>query len=298
MIDLHTHTLYSDGADTPEQVLRRAAEAGVTSLSITDHNSVGAYRDPAMARWQELYPGKLVRGIEITCMHAGEIVETLGYGYDLERMEATLPHVVLPFREKQLREAELIARAFERAGAVFDRANIVFDADHESARKSFLAELKRHPENLSLVSDPASLERSSAFTRHEIYNPDSPLYVDESSLYPTLAQAAAAIHDCGGIALLAHLYIYAHAREFRGRLRAMVDENGLDGVECAHSDFTPEQVADLEGFCRKERLMMSGGSDYHGTRKPDIALGRGKGGLAVPEAYLETWPASHRPMRA
>ena len=102
MIDLHTHTVYSDGADTPETLLRGAAQAGLTHLSITDHNSVGAYRDPAAVHWRDLFPGKLIRGIEITCMYEGEIVEVLGYGYDLDKLEALLPQVVLPFREKQL----------------------------------------------------------------------------------------------------------------------------------------------------------------------------------------------------
>lgn len=290
MIDIHTHTVYSDGADTPEALLRHAAELGLTHLSITDHNSVGAYRDPVMDRWRDLFPGTLIRGIEITCMFEGEIVEVLGYGYDLDKLEALLPQVVLPFREKQLREAKLIAAAFDRAGVVYDKANIAFDPDRDSSRKAFLGELVKEPENLKLLSDPRSAGKSSLFTRQEIYNPQSPLYVDESPLYPTLKEGAGAIRSCGGIALLAHLYIYAHAPQFRARLRAIVDENGLDGVECAHSEFTPEQITDLEGFCRQEGLMMSGGSDYHGTRKPDISIGRGKGALSVPEEYLRTWP--------
>lgn len=294
MIDIHTHTLHSDGADSVEELLRHAQELGLSHLSITDHNKVSAYRDPAMEHWQELYHGTLIRGIEITCMYKGEIVEVLGYGYDLDKLEALLPGLVLPFREKQLREAELIANAFQKAGVIFDPANIVFDPDHESARKSFLAELKKHPENLALVTDPASLERSSAFTRKEIYNPLSPLYVDESSLYPTLQQASDAIHAAGGISLLAHLYVYAHAAEFRAELDEIVAWAKLDGVECAHSEFTPEQIADLEQYDTEKGLLHSGGSDYHGARKPKVALGSGQGQLNIPETYLNDWPAQIR----
>ena len=290
MIDIHTHTVYSDGADTPEELLRHAAQAGLTHLSITDHNSVSAYRDPVMDHWRDLLPGTLIRGVEITCMYEGEIVEVLGYGYALDKLEALLPQLVLPFREKQLREAELIAAAFGRAGVVYDKANITFDPDRGSSRKAFLQELVKTPENLRLLSDPRSAEKSSVFTRQEIYNPASPLYVDESSLYPTLKDGAEAIHACGGIALLAHLYIYAHAPQFRARLRSIVDENALDGLECAHSEFTLEQMVDLENFCRGEGLLMSGGSDYHGARKPDIGLGTGRGQLAVRESCLDAWP--------
>lgn len=290
MIDIHTHTLHSDGADTVEELLRHAQELGISHLSITDHNKVSAYRDPIMEHWQDLYHGTLIRGIEITCMYKGEIVEVLGYGYDLDKLEALLPGLVLPFREKQLREAGLIAATFQKAGVIFDPANIVFDPDHESARKSFLAELKKHPENLSLVTDPASLDRSSAFTRKEIYNPLSPLYVDESSLYPTLQQASDAIHAAGGISLLAHLYVYAHAAEFRAELDDIVAWAKLDGVECAHSEFTVEQIADLERYDTEKGLLHSGGSDYHGTRKPKISLGSGQGQLSIPETYLQNWP--------
>lgn len=290
MIDIHTHTVYSDGADTPEQVLRHAAELGLTHLSITDHNSVGAYRDPVMGHWRDLFPGTLIRGIEITCMLEGEIVEVLGYGFDLEKLEALLPHLVLPFREKQLREAELIAAAFDRAGVVYDRTAVTFDPDRESSRKAFLRELVKEPANLKLLDHPRSAEKSSVFTRQEIYNPQSPLYVDESSLYPTVEGAVKAIHDCGGIALMAHLYIYAHAQDFRARLPEILEEKGLDGMECAHSEFTLDQIVDLETFCQSRGLLMSGGSDYHGSRKPGLALGCGYGHLSVRESYLDAWP--------
>jgi len=290
MIDLHTHTLYSDGADPVDVLLDRAAQAGLTHLSITDHNSVGAYRDPAMADVKARFPGVLIRGVEITCMFQGEIVEVLGYHYDLEQMEAALPKIVLPFRVKQLRERDLIAAAFTQAGVPFDPEKIIFDPDHESSRKAFLAEFNRDPANRRLLSDPDSWKKSSAFTRHEIYNPASPLYVDESSLYPTVDAAARTIHACGGVALLAHLHEYAHAREFRRCLLDIVRDNGLDGVECAHSCFTPEQIADLEAFCAQNHLLRSGGSDYHGARKPDISLGTGRGQLSIPEAYLSDWP--------
>ena len=294
MIDLHTHTLYSDGSDTVEQLLSAAARLGLTHLSITDHNTVGAYRDPAMERLPELYPGRLIPGVEITCMFEGEIVEVLGYGFSLDAMESQLTQIVLPFREKQLQEQALIAAAFHRAGVIYDPEAIVFDPDHESSRKAFLRQLVKEPRNLRLLTNPASAGKSSLFTRQEIYNPDSPLYVDESSLYPTVAQAALAIHSCGGIALLAHLYEYAHADDFRSRLLDIVKGNELDGVECAHSSFTAAQTADLEEWCIRNDLLSSGGSDYHGSRKPDISLGTGRGQLAISTQYLERWPSTSK----
>lgn len=286
MIDLHTHTCCSDGADQPEALFEKALAAGLTLLSVTDHNTVAAYRSGAAAG----YPGKLIPGVEITCMYQGEVVEVLGYGFNLDAMEAELSAHVLTFEEKQKREFELVCAAFTGAGAVFDRNQVVFDPKTESCRKSFLAHLKTNASNRRLFSCDQSWESSRAFTRMEIYNPDSPLYVDEAPLYPSVGTAVEMIHRSGGIAFLAHLYIYAHAEEFRGKLDFIARTFGLDGIECAHSAFTPEQIEDLNRFCLEHKLLRSGGSDYHGSRKPGISLGTGRGQLNVTEDYLLGWP--------
>ena len=97
------------------------------------------------------------------------------------------------------------------------------------------------------------------------------------------------IHASHGIALMAHLFLYAHAESFFSRLAVLQPELGLDGMECRHSVFTPEQAQRLEAFCREHHLLCSGGSDFHGTRKPDVRLGN-EGGLTIPEAFLSNWP--------
>ena len=169
MIDLHTHTCCSDGADSVETLLRRAEEQKLSVLSITDHNTVAAYRGRGILE----YSGTLIPGVEITCMYQGEVVEVLGYGYRLEDMEAELSRHVLTFEEKQKREFELICAAFRRAGAVFDPAEISFDPTKESSRKAFLRHLNQFPENRRFFSSDETWQSSKAFTREEIYNPDS-----------------------------------------------------------------------------------------------------------------------------
>lgn len=289
MMDLHTHTVYSDGSSTVRELLTQAQALGLEVLSITDHNTVDAYHDPTLACWRQLYKGQLLPGVEITCMLEGEIVEVLGYGYDLEEMEKQLKKHLLSFREKQLREAELILTALPKAGAVLDPAMVQFDPDQESCRKAVLAELKKYPGNYRLFSSESGWKTSRGFTRHEIYNPQSALYVDESPLYPTVKQAVEMIHASGGIAFLAHLFIYAHAERFFSQLDAIQRETGLDGIECRHSVFTVQQAQRLEQFCTEYHLLRSGGSDFHGARKPDVELGN-RGGLTVPSKWLACWP--------
>lgn len=286
MIDLHTHTCHSDGADTVEELLKKAKALGITVLSITDHNSVSAYRTASAGAYQ----GKLIPGVEITCMYEGEVVEVLGYGFALDRMEEELRQHVLTFREKQLREFQLLCDAFSKLGVRYEPEDILFHPDQESCRKAFLGNIKKYPENRRFFRSGESWESSRAFAREEIYNPNSQLYVDESSLYPDVKTAVGMIHRSGGIGFLAHLYIYANAERIRGNLPAIVKEFGLDGVECAHSEFTGKQIEDLNGFCRDHGLLRCGGSDYHGSRKPGIELGTGYGSLKVTEAYLMGWP--------
>lgn len=286
MIDLHTHTCHSDGADSAEELLIKAQAAGITILSITDHNTVSAYRTDAV----KAYRGSLIPGVEITCMYEGEVVEVLGYGFALDQMEEELKKHVLTFREKQLREFELLCDTFTRAGVRFEPEKVSFDPDKESCRKAVLKNLKQYSENRGFFSSEESREHSRVFTREEIYNPASRLYVDEFSLYPDVGTAAAMIHRSGGIAFLAHLYIYANATGIRRNLTGILRKFGLDGVECAHSEFTEQQIADLNGFCREHGFLRSGGSDYHGSRKPGIEPGTGQGQLKLTKAYLAEWP--------
>ena len=99
MIDLHTHTLHSDGADEVLTLLKLAQQKGIEILSITDHNSVAAYRTPEMKGYGKIFGGKVILGVEITCMFFGEVVEVLGYGFYLDAMEQQLKQHTLAFEE-------------------------------------------------------------------------------------------------------------------------------------------------------------------------------------------------------
>lgn len=290
MIDLHTHTYCSDGADSPLTVCTKADDLHLYLHSITDHNTVDAYYDPQLQKHLQQPHTPLLNGIEITCMFEGEVVEVLGYGFDLDAMQKLLDQHVLKFADKQNKEYALILKALDQAGAVYEQDQITFDPDKESARKSVWKELLRHPENDSLFSSPESRKTSRAFTRKEIYNPESPLYVDEQSLYPTVKEAVSIIHESEGIAFLAHLYEYANAADLFSRMEDIVKETGLDGLECRHNCFKPEDTARLETFCDAHHLLKSGGSDYHGARKPNVIMGNIPE-MQVPDSYISQWPA-------
>ncbi len=287
MIDIHSHTKYSDGSSSVEEVLQEATRLGLTLLSITDHNTVEAYRDLSKPEVRQLFPGKILSGVEITTTYNGEIIEVLGYKFDLNKMDALLKKNVLTFEEKQLKEYELIKEQYRKVGVMFDPSAIKFDPKIESSRVAFVREIKKYPENNKFFLYPESLATYSGFTRNEIYNPKSPLYVNESSLFPSLDETIDMIHDAGGLAFLAHPYAYSPT--LQKEILNIIKNSDFDGIECFYTTFTKEQSDYLQEVCKERNMFISGGSDFHGTRKTNHNLGTGNNNLNIDESLLAEW---------
>lgn len=287
MIDIHTHTTYSDGTLTPGELLEEAHQKKLTIISITDHNTIGAYEELKNPNIREKFEGMIIPGIEITTTYHGETIEVLGYNFNLDMMSELLKESVLTFEEKQIQEYNLIKKQYQKIGVIFDEENIEFNPKKESCRVSFWKEIKSHPENNCLFLEEKSKEETSSFTRNEIYNPKSPLYVDESSLFPSLEKAIAMIHESGGLAFLAHTFAYSP--NIANSLLDILDNYKLDGLECFYTTFTEEQSNYLVSLCKEKGLYMSGGSDFHGTRKINHNLGTGRGNLQIEEKIIESW---------
>ena len=287
MIDIHTHTTYSDGTLTAGELLEEAQKEKLTIISITDHNTIGAYEELKNPNIREKFEGMIIPGIEITTTYHGETIEVLGYNFNLDMMSELLKESVLTFEEKQIQEYNLIKKQYQKIGVIFDEENIEFNPKKESCRVSFWKEIKSHPENNCLFLEEKSKEETSSFTRNEIYNPKSPLYVDESSLFPSLEKAIAMIHESGGLAFLAHTFAYSP--NIANSLLDILDNYKLDGLECFYTTFTEEQSNYLVSLCKEKGLYMSGGSDFHGTRKLNHNLGTGRGNLQIEEKIIEPW---------
>lgn len=287
MIDIHSHTTYSDGSSSVEELLSEAEKLNLGLLSITDHNTVQAYYELQNPNIRDKFKGKIIPGVEITTTYKGEIIEVLGYGFDLELMQQFLENNVLTFEEKQLKEYELIKNRYKDIGVIFDEANIQFNPKIESCRPAFAIEIKKYPENYKFFLNQESINTASGFTRNEVYNPKSPLYVDESSLFPSLETAIQMIHNSGGLAFLAHTFAYSP--NIAKELLNIINNYELDGLECFYTTFTKEQSDYLVDVCKNWRMYMSGGSDFHGTRKTNHNLGTGHGNLHIDEALVDNW---------
>jgi predicted metal-dependent phosphoesterase TrpH len=288
MIDLHIHTDYSDGTNTVIEVLEEAQRLGLSVISIADHNTVGAYLQMKNSpEIRALFSGEIIPGCELTTTYKGETIEVLGYGINVEDMNEFLKKNVLTFEQKQLKEFGLIAKRFQEIGIKFDIRNIVFNPKVESCREAFRNEIIKYDINRKFFLHDKSMNDRSSFTRNEIYNPKSLLYVDESSLYMSLKEAIAIIHKTGGLAFLAHTYAYSPT--IAEQLDEITSRYELDGLECHYTTFTDVQTEYIEDYCNKRRLFKSGGTDYHGTNKVNHNMGVGAGNMNIPESYISDW---------
>ena len=293
MIDIHSHTTYSDGSSSIEELLEEAQKIGLSLLSITDHNTIQAHFELQNSNIRKKFDGEIISGIEITTTYNGETIEVLGYGFDLEQMQQFLNDNVLSFKEKQLREYELIKNQYKKIGVIFDENNIKFNPKVESCRHAFAIEIKKYPQNYKFFLNKKSINTDSGFTRNEVYNPKSPLYVDKSSLFPSLERAIEMIHKSGGIAFLAHTFAYSP--NISNELLNIINNYELDGLECFYTTFTKEQSDYLVKLCAEKGMHMSGGSDFHGTRKKNHNLGTGSGNLCIDESFIKDWINKYLP---
>lgn len=291
MIDIHTHTTYSDGSLSVTELLEYAQRIGLSLLSITDHNTIQSYYELENKGIRNLFSGNMITGVEITTTYNGETIEVLGYGFDIEKMKQLLGDNVLTFEEKQIREYSLIKNRYEQIGVKFNENNIKFNPNIESSRNSFIKEIKRYPENNRFFLNKESINSISGFTRNEVYNPKSPLYVDETSLFPSLDKTISIIHESGGISFLAHTFAYSS--NIAKELLNIIDNFPLDGLECFYTTFTEEQTDYLVNLCKKRDMFMSGGSDFHGTRKTNHNLGIGIGNLCIDESIVKKWARNY-----
>jgi predicted metal-dependent phosphoesterase TrpH len=252
MIDLHTHTNFSDGTDTPTELLNKALAAGLTALAITDHDTVAGW-DEAISH---LRPGlALVLGSEISCQTSDGIsVHMLGLMFDREN--TALAEVMAQTRENRIgRMAKIIAR--------LNAADYAVTVEDVEAQLSPGATLGRPHLADALIAKGYMKSREEVFA--EVLHNDSPFYVAHYS--PRPEEAIALIKGAGGVAVIAHPMSSLRGRVITPATFESYVEAGLDGIEVYHRDHTLENRVLLAEIAHEFGLAKTGSSDYHGNGK-------------------------------
>jgi predicted metal-dependent phosphoesterase TrpH len=286
MIDLHIHTTSSDGSDEPKDILIKAQQLGLNYISITDHDSIGAYKKLKDIKINNYFEGKIIPGCEFSVVHNGKPIEVLGFGIDIDTISSTGVVSDEKFLE---RENSYLKRMMD----VCRNLNIKYSDNLSIKNGKYFAtqimhsDLRKYPENQKHFTKEiwASV---NAFYRTCVNNEDNPFFLDQLKDYPTIDEAAAFIKKAGGKAFLAHLYGY-FVDDHEEFLNSMVSLNALDGIECYHSLHTIDDTKYLLNYCNEHKLYASGGSDYHGKIKPNVKIGESIAGVKIPYEILEPW---------
>lgn len=270
-IDLHAHTNYSDGSDPPSEVVRLAASRGAIALAITDHDTVDGLEEARRAA--ELCGIELINGIEISADYSPGTMHILGYFID--DRSPTLRLELMRLRQSRERRNPEIARRLRELGFDISYEEVVELAGNQVVGRPHFARL--------MVEKGYARSIKEAFDR--FLKKGAAAYVEKERLRP--AQAIELIRGAGGVAVLAHPYQLGLSFEEAERLMAELARAGLDGVEALYSRHSPEERSAYAEMASRLGLLVTGGSDYHGSYKPDIDIVRGLGDLSVPYELLE-----------
>jgi len=269
MIDLHSHTTASDGTFSPAQLVAEAGRAGVRILGITDHDTFSGY-DQALPLAQQAGL-ELVCGIELSTKLHGHSVHLLGYFLSVEGLGDFRTWIAELQASRRDRNLRLIARLRE-LGVNITLEEVQAHGGEMTGRPHFAQLLieKGYVSNMQQAFDDYLDESAKGYvTRRE----------------PQFAEAVQHIRGAGGIASLAHPI---RLREDFAAILPELCAAGLNAIEAYHSDHSPEQTALYLQLAKQHGLLVTGGSDFHGTVKPEIRLGTGRGGnLQIPDNLVE-----------
>lgn len=290
MIDLHTHTNCSDGADTYKELLIKAEKQGLTYLSITDHDTCKVYEQMKEDNIKKYYTGTLIQGVELQAYVLGTSIELLGYGVNPDKINQGVKKLYRPFEEINKIEMERLYQRCISVGMQFDEevlekyntSNIYYGTEY------LHQEMRKYPENRKYIQEEDAWKSESAFFRKYTSNTQSSFYIDESDLIPSAEKVAQFIQEAGGLVFIPHIYQYGE--KSNTILEYIIANCHIDGIECFYPTFTQEQTEYLLAFCKQKCKYISGGSDYHGSNRPGTQIGTGiNGNLVIEEEIIKDW---------
>jgi predicted metal-dependent phosphoesterase TrpH len=253
VIDLHLHTTASDGRLTPAELVARASAAGLTTMSVTDHDTVAAIAE--VTAEASRVGIRVVPGIEITSIDDGRDVHMLGYFFDPDSHELT------EFLTSQ--QALRVSRVREIA-ARLATLNMPVDVDwvllSAAARPGSSVGRPQLARELVRAGHVDSVQQ--AFDQWLATG--RPAFVPRTG--PSPATVVATIHAAGGVASMAHPGVTK-----RDELIVPMIDSGLDALEVYHSDHKPEDVIEYRGMAARFNVLITGGSDFHGEEAPSAS---------------------------
>lgn len=271
MIDLHTHSVFSDGSSTPEELIALAEQAGLTALALTDHDTTdGLARFMAAGEKSTVQP---VSGVELSAEFGNIAFHMLGYLFDPAHTE--LQKALERVRKGRTERNVRILENLNRLG---------YGLTHDDVRKHAGDDLVGRPHFAAALIEKGHFKHKDKIFQ-QLLGKGKAAYAERQRLMPEACVEV--IRKAGGVPVIAHPgQMRLSVRDLR-RLVKRLKEHGLGGLEVWHPTHQPHQTASFLRICEDFELAATGGSDFHGALTPDLTLGRGFGDLCVPDTALD-----------
>ncbi len=242
-VDLHLHSLRSDGALPPFKVVDRVKACGINFCALTDHDTIDGVRD-AVKRGDEIGV-KVLRGVELSTYDLDEEFHILGYGMELSQKFADGLKYARNLRNH--RNNEIFAKLRECGFKVYEKE--IFDGPGVKGRFHIAKLLvkKGYCQSINEAFDKWLGRNGKAYVKSERYKP---------------TDAISLINECGGVAVLAHPSRFREEENFEERFKVLVDA-GLGGVEVFYPSHTEKDRAEYLSLANQYGLIATGGSDFH-----------------------------------
>ena len=269
--DLHAHTRYSDGTYTPQELVDLAEEIGLSAVALTDHNNVGGLTEFLKAG--EGKKVETVAGVEFSTDYLDTELHILGLfikPQDFDKITA----LFFDMGKRKEESNQLLAENLKKAGYDIEYAEVKVRTANGHVNRTHFAEVLMEKGYVSSIAEAFDgvLSKGNGF------------YVQPKRL--DAFETISFIKSIGAVSVLAHSFLNLDEEGLRIFLPKAI-ELGLDGMETVYSTYDKETEEKARRIAKEFGLLESGGSDFHGTRKPDIRLGIGKGNLAVPEEFFQ-----------
>ena len=269
--DLHMHSTFSDGTDTPTRLLELAEEEGLGAIALTDHNTVAGL--PEFLAAAEKKTVRAVAGTEFSAVYKGTELHILGLFLKPEHFDTVTELLEDYHRRKDQSNRDLVDK-LRTAGYMIDYDEVKNSTPEGQVNRALIAaELTRkgYVESIQAAFKQLLSPKCGYYTPPERFSPFKIIRF---------------IKSLGAVAVLAHPFLNLKEAELREFLTEAVP-CGLDAMETMYSTYDEETTRLAEQVADAFQLLRSGGSDYHGANKPHIRMGVGQGNLEIPCTFLE-----------
>ncbi len=276
-IDLHIHSTASDGTFSPEHILAQAVDSHIAAIAITDHDTISGSKEAI--RIGPPPEVKFLTGVEISVNPPASFpcsgsFHILGYAIDLEH--PALNQMLEELQQARKNRNPRILQTLKELGMPLAMDDVMAETGKGQMGRPHIAQ--------AMVARGYVASINEAFDTY--LGKGKPAYVDKYRM--ECDQAIALICNAGGIPVLAHPGLVEPTTDLPfDHLIQILKSMGLKGIEVYYPEHTPESVAEYAAMADQYNLLMTGGTDFHGSLKPDLKMGYGKGDFFVPYALYD-----------